>query len=106
MAITSKREKLVVFRVTDHEFEALKRVCEAKGGRNLSEFARTELLGCTYSIAIAALNARIASVDEQMCGIEEAYDALARQLRPKQLARSECRKDGRSADSETGSKSL
>jgi len=106
MAITKRREKLVVFRVTDHEFEALKRVCEAKGGRNLSEFARTELLSCTSSIAIAALNTRISSVDEQMCALEQAYDALARQLQPKQLARSECGKDRRTADAVTGSKSL
>ena len=67
--------------------------------------ARTELLSSAYSIAIAALNARIASVDEQMCVLEEAYDALARQLRPKPLARSECGKDRRSVDSETESKS-
>lgn len=39
------RDCIVGFRLTDLELEALKRVCEAKGNRNLSEFARTELLG-------------------------------------------------------------
>ena len=84
----------------------MKRVCEAKGGRNLSEFARTELLSSTHSIEIAALNARIVSMDEQMCSLEEAYNALARQLRPKSTPRSERRKDRAGTDPKSEGESL
>jgi|SRR5450759_991141 hypothetical protein len=56
MPITRRREHLAGFRLTDLELEALKRVCEAKGSRNLSEFARTELLSCARSIEVAIIN--------------------------------------------------
>ena len=81
MAITRRREELVVFRLTDQELAALKRGCEAKGGRNLSEFARTELLISAHSIEIAALKDKIESVDRLLSGLEDKYNTLARELR-------------------------
>ena len=49
MSIARRREEIVVFRLTDQELVSLKRVCESKGGRNLSEFARTELLSSAHA---------------------------------------------------------
>jgi len=66
----------VVFRVTDRELEALKHVCEAKGGRNLSEFARTELLKSAESIEIAALKQRLAMVERSISRLEAGYQNL------------------------------
>jgi hypothetical protein len=36
---------MICFRVSDHEFAALKMECEARGARSLSEFARVMLCG-------------------------------------------------------------
>ena len=44
MAAQNPRTRLVVFRVTPHEYDALKKACASKGGHTLSDFTRTELL--------------------------------------------------------------
>jgi hypothetical protein len=36
---------MICFRVSDHEFAALKTECEARGARSISEFARLTLCG-------------------------------------------------------------
>jgi hypothetical protein len=70
MAITKRRVRVVVFRVTDREFAALHRVCEANGGRNLSEFARTELLKSALSIEAAALSRQLGLVERSISRLE------------------------------------
>lgn len=38
------RNRMVVFRLTQEEYENLRCVCSERGGRNLSDFTRSELL--------------------------------------------------------------
>jgi hypothetical protein len=38
------RNRMVVFRLTQEEYATLRDACKSKGGRNLSEFTRSELL--------------------------------------------------------------
>jgi hypothetical protein len=80
MAITRRREQLVVFRVTDREYEALKRVCEAKGGRSLSEFARTELLKTAQSIELADLRQLLEAIERRLAQLEAGYEELMKKL--------------------------
>lgn len=68
--MTRRRQQLVVFRLTDLEFAVLKRLCAAKGGRNLSEFARTELLGNAQSIEVAALHRQAAALERGLSRLE------------------------------------
>jgi hypothetical protein len=44
MTVRKRRDRLIALRVTDEELEFLENACESRGGRNLSDFARTELL--------------------------------------------------------------
>jgi hypothetical protein len=44
MVTQNPRDRVVVFRLTQAELDTLKSACAARGGRNLSEFARSELL--------------------------------------------------------------
>ena len=67
-----------MFRLTDRELEALRRVCEAKGGRNLSEFARTELLSSAQSIGVAALIHQLASMEQHVHRLEAWYEESIR----------------------------
>jgi hypothetical protein len=80
--MTSRRQKHLIVRVTAQEFAALKQACESKGGRNLSDFARTELLSLAHLIEVAALKEKIAAVNEFLCGLEEQYNTLARRFQP------------------------
>jgi hypothetical protein len=79
MSITKRRDQLVVFRLTDQEYEVLKRICVAKGGRNLSEFARTELLSGAQAVDSAALHDKISSIERMMTHLESEYQVLNRQ---------------------------
>lgn len=38
------RNRVVVFRLTQEEFQNLKHACDLKGARNISEFTRAEIL--------------------------------------------------------------
>jgi len=44
MSALNPRNRIVVFRLSQNEFATLKCACAEKGGRNLSEFTRSELL--------------------------------------------------------------
>jgi hypothetical protein len=67
MSAMSPRNRIVVFRLSQDEFETLKCACAEKGGRNLSEFTRSELLGFLH-----------AQPPEYL--IHSKLDAIARQL--------------------------
>lgn len=41
---TSRRDRIVVFRVSELEYSCLKSACDAAGGHTLSEYTRSELL--------------------------------------------------------------
>ena len=44
MPVQKRRNRVVVFRLTQDEYEDLKTVCSVRGARNISDFARSELL--------------------------------------------------------------
>lgn len=44
MPVLKRRNRIVVFRLTQDEYEDLKSVCSVRGARNISDFARSELL--------------------------------------------------------------
>ena len=67
MSALSPRNRIVVFRLSQDEFETLKCACAEKGGRNLSEFTRSELLSFLH-----------AQPPEYL--IHSKLDAIARQL--------------------------
>ena len=44
MTVLKRRDRTLIFRITQDEYDQLLAACMARGGRNLSDFARTELL--------------------------------------------------------------
>jgi predicted transcriptional regulator len=46
---------MVVFRLTEEEYASLREACRSRGGRNLSDFTRSELLAILQSESMAAL---------------------------------------------------
>lgn len=44
MPVLKRRSRIVIFRLTDDEYEELKAACVDRGARNVSDFARTALL--------------------------------------------------------------
>jgi hypothetical protein len=74
------RNKIVVFRLTQDEYRTLTEACRAKGGRNVSEFTRSELMATlTSESAALSVEARFCGLNEGILRIERALaDLLAR----------------------------
>jgi len=67
MLTTQPRNRMVVFRLTQEEYHRLQAACSAQGGRNVSDFTRSELL------------ARIGTEAEDD-GVEKRINAVEQQL--------------------------
>jgi hypothetical protein len=66
---TKPRNRIVVFRLTQDEYRTLTQACRTRGGRNLSEFTRSELM--------ATLTAdRTALSGEVHCGLHEGISRI------------------------------
>ena len=71
MAICKRRDRIVVFRVTDEEHQQLQQACESSGNRNLSEYVRLELLNRVQSRK--ASRANIAGLEKRLAELEAGY---------------------------------
>src|SRR3954462_5115289 len=61
------RNRMVVFRLTQEEYTRLRDACKSKGGRNLSEYTRSELLAMLQSDSIAGLiQKRFGELEEKL----------------------------------------
>ncbi len=78
MTVTKRRDRLVVFRLTDEELEVLRQACMARGGRSLSDFARSELLGSLHSADLESLQHSVSSLAERVSSLESRCDLLSR----------------------------
>ena len=45
MAVTKPRNRVVLFRLTQDEYEAVQAACSENSARSLSDFARARILG-------------------------------------------------------------
>ena len=68
---------MVVFRLTQEEYTRLRDACKSKGGRNLSEYTRSELLAMLQSDSIAGLiQKRFGELEEKLADINVAVAQL------------------------------
>lgn len=69
---------MIVFRVTDDEYYTLMAACRSAGGRNLSEFTRSELrdrLGSDpVALRFGALERRLSEIQMQIQNLLAAVD--------------------------------
>lgn len=78
MAVTKPRNKAVLFRVTEDEYNRLIHACSSGGARSLSDFARARLLGPAAAAADAgtAPSPSLAQVEEKLNELKSALDQL------------------------------
>jgi hypothetical protein len=63
----TKRDRSVVFRVSEQEYNCLKSACEAAGGHTLSEYTRSELLsGMHAAFGESLLAQRFFEIDRKL----------------------------------------
>jgi hypothetical protein len=62
---------MVVFRLTQEEYRKLQQMCTAQGGRNVSDFTRSELLARIDGDAgDAGLEKRLHAVEQQLLAVQ------------------------------------
>jgi hypothetical protein len=81
--MTSKpRDRVVVFRVSQDEYRALKEACDRRGSRNLSDFARSEILAdLDTGPIIDYVNQRFASIEQAISAVQSSLSHLYNLLR-------------------------
>jgi hypothetical protein len=84
MTVKRRRDRVVVFRLTEEEYDGLRRICEAKSGRSLSEFARSEILGSMRLAEVAlpagfweTIECRVAALESSLVELVQRFDTLA-----------------------------
>ena len=71
---------MLVFRLTEQEYDDIKAACSAKGGRNLSEFARSELLTSIDARPEGRLQGRLQEVDQKLSALNLKVQDMAQLL--------------------------
>jgi len=74
MSSSLRRDRLVVFRLTQEEYQLLQTACAAAGRRSVSEFTRAELLSIVKSNSVDA------SVRDKLLDIDHKLDQLLEKL--------------------------
>jgi len=75
------RNRIVVFRLTQAEFNSLKSACAERGGRNLSEFTRSELLSFLQGPSLErVVENRITEIQRQVGDLQRAMQQITRML--------------------------
>lgn len=77
MSIAKPRNRIVVFRLTQDEYRLLAEACRVRGGRNVSDFTRSELMA-TLSAEPGALGGggHFSGLHEGIVRIESALAQL------------------------------
>jgi hypothetical protein len=75
-----KRNRIVLFRVTEPEYRVLAQLCAVKGGRSIAEFARGELLSPSKYLDMVPLRDAIASMELRVLNLSGQQNELARQV--------------------------
>ena len=73
MPVLKPRNRVVVFRLTQDEYQELKTVSSVRGARNISDFARSELLN-------AIGHDRLSTVDQRLLNLESTLQRVAQLL--------------------------
>lgn len=77
MAITKPRNRVVLFRLTEDEYDYLQTACEAGQARSISDFARSRILGQHVSDAQKSGPMDTLSADAQSFdGLEQRLDQI------------------------------
>lgn len=71
MAVNSPRNRILIFRLTQGEYEALRTASCEKGARSLSDFARGKLLA---SLAPPAIDAEISELKTTVARIAQLLE--------------------------------
>jgi hypothetical protein len=72
VSTSKRRDRTVVFRVTEQEYNNLKSACDQAGGRSISDYTRSELLaGTRAGCSDAVLLQRFSEIDHKLSEVHQ-----------------------------------
>lgn len=74
MSTQKLRNRMVVFRLTQEEYDNLKEICSERGGRTLSDFTRSELMNLLGSES--RMERCFTDVRERLSELQDAVSQL------------------------------
>jgi len=81
MASLHQRNRIVVFRLTQEEYNSLRSACEAAGSRNLSDYTRTELLTLVQTDGRGStIERRFGEIDRKLTDLHKMVKHVETQL--------------------------
>ena len=82
MTVLKRRDRIVVFRLTQEEYKRLQKACSATGARNLSDFTRKELLDKAMSMRRDdRLEVRLTGFESSLSELQTAVRQISRILK-------------------------
>lgn len=76
------RNRIVVFRLSQDEYKLLSEVCQRSGGRNISEFTRSQVLAYLKSGATPdSLQLHVTVLEQEIVGLKAAVMHLSHLVR-------------------------
>jgi hypothetical protein len=74
-----RRNRIVVFRLTQDEYASLQNACVHRGARNISDFARNALLSSMSGDGQPPLDQRMTELESSVRQIRELLERIASQ---------------------------
>lgn len=82
MPVSQPRNRVVLFRLTQEEYQRLQQACAEGSARSISDYARTRVLGPADATDLAQIEAKLAELSqavEYLTGlVEQGQDATPR----------------------------
>ena len=87
MAALKRRDRLVIFRLTQDEFEGLKAACAERGASSLSAFARSELLNSLHGDRLSDVHRQLSTLQSSVKHMTQILETIrASPASPKESA--------------------
>jgi hypothetical protein len=75
--ILKRRDRIVVFRLSQDEYEGLKAACAERGAASISSFARAELLTSLERDCMSGLHRQLSNLESSVQRIAKILEGIA-----------------------------
>jgi hypothetical protein len=75
MAISKPRNRVVLFRLTQEEFNEVQQACAAGAARSVSDYARARILGMSETPSLATMEHRIGELTRAVAHLTKLVEA-------------------------------
>jgi hypothetical protein len=91
LLVSTPRSRVIHFRVTEQEYDAVRSACRIDGGQNVSEFARRAVVDVAHTrvhaVANGGLQGQLDTLGQKLARVDSVLDQLVTTLKPTGLKR-------------------